>query len=41
MKTITLAVRLARMRRSAGASIPQATAWAVGLVWRARRGASL
>lgn len=36
MNQITLAFRLAAMRRSAGATIPQAAAWAVGLVWRAR-----
>jgi len=34
MNQVTLLYRLAKMRRSAGASPVQSVRWAAGLVWR-------
>jgi hypothetical protein len=41
MKTVTCFVRLASMRRAAGAGPVEAMAWAGGLLWRARRASFL
>ena len=37
MNQVTLLIRLARMRHSAGASPAQSVRWAAGLVWRSGR----